>query len=181
MVTRFDVDRREIVLGGKAFGDAGAYEKVAGTLRFAVDPKHPLHRQITDIERAPTNARGEVEFAADFYVLKPVDPTRGNRRLLVDVPNRGRKVAMEVFNSTPRVPDPTAPEHFGNGFLMRHGYTVAWVGWQPDVPRRDGMMALDVPVVKGVTGAVRVQLRRTSASARCRSRIVITSLIRHSI
>ena len=159
MVTRFDIEKREIVLGGKAFGDAGAYEKVAGTLRFAIDPAHALHRQITDIEHAATDSQGRVEFSADFYVLKPVDAAKGNRRLLLDVPNRGRKVAIELFNSTPRVPDPSTPEHFGNGFLMRRGYTVAWVGWQPDVPRRDGMMAMDVPRARGIAGTVRVQLR----------------------
>jgi hypothetical protein len=159
MGTRFEIARREAVLGGNPFGDAGAYEKVVGTLRFAVDPKHPLHAQITDIALAPANARGEVEFSADFYVLKPVDMSKGNRRLLLDVPNRGRKVALDIFNSAPRVPEPSQPAHFGNGFLMRHGYTIAWVGWQPDVPRQDGMMAMDVPRAKGLTGTVRVQLR----------------------
>jgi hypothetical protein len=159
MVTGFEIARREVVLGGKAFGDAGAYEKIVGTLHYAVDPEHPLHRQITDLALAPTNARGAVELSADFYVLKPVDPKKGSGRLLLDVPNRGRKVALDIFNSAPRVPDPREPEHFGNGFLMRHGFTVAWVGWQPDVPRRDGMMAMDVPQAQGVTGTVRVQLR----------------------
>jgi hypothetical protein len=159
MVTRLEIERREVVLDGKGFGDAGAYEKIIGTLRFTADPAHPLHGQITDIDLAPKNADGRVEFSADFYLLKPVDAAKGNGRLLLDVPNRGRKVALDVFNSAPRVPDPVKPEHFGNGFLMRHGYTVAWVGWQPDVPRQDGMMALDVPRAKGVGGTVRVQLR----------------------
>ncbi len=159
MVTRLEIQKREVVLGGKAFGDAGAYEKIIGTLHFTADPAHPLHRQITDLELAPANATGHVEFSADFYLLKPVDAGKGNRRLLLDVPNRGRKVAIEMFNSTPRVADLTTPEHFGNGFLMRHGYSVAWVGWQPDVPRQDGMMAMDVPRAQGVTGWVRCQLR----------------------
>jgi hypothetical protein len=64
-----------------------------------------------------------------------------------------------MFNSAPRVPDPATMEDFGNGFLMRHGYSVAWVGWQIDVPRRDGLMALDVPRAKGVSGWVRCRLR----------------------
>ena len=159
MVTKFEVHRREVVLDGKAFGQTGAYEKVVGTIRFAVDPEHPLHRQITDIALVPKNTDGRVEFSGDFYLLKPVDMKKGNRRLLLDVPNRGRKVALDIFNSAPRVSDPSTPEHFGNGFLMRHGYTVAWIGWQPDVPRQDGLMALDVPRVNGVTGWVRVQRR----------------------
>jgi hypothetical protein len=159
MVTKFEVERREVVLGGKSFGQSGAYEKVVGTICFAVDPSHPLNRQITDIDLAPKNAQGHVEFSGDFYLLKPVDMKKGNRRLLLDVANRGRKVALDIFNSAPRVSDPSAPEHFGNGFLMRHGYTVAWIGWQPDVPRQDGLIALEVPRVDGVTGWVRVQRR----------------------
>ena len=159
MVTGLDIHTRAVVLGGQSFGAAGAYEKITGTIRFAADPAHPLHQRITDIGLAPQNADGRVEFSGDFYLLNPVDARTGNGRLLLDVANRGRKVALGMFNSTPRVPDPTTPEDFGNGFLMRHGYTVAWVGWQPDVPRRDGLMALDVPRARGVTGFVRCELR----------------------
>ncbi len=159
VVTGLEIHTRAVVLGGQAFGAAGAYEKIAGTIRFAADPAHPLHRNITDIGLAPRNADGRVEFSSDFYLLQPVDARKGNGRLVLDVANRGRKVALGMFNSTPRVPDPATPEDFGNGFLMRHGYTVGWVGWQPDVPRRDGLMALDVPRARGVTGFVRCELR----------------------
>ena len=161
-VTDLEVHRREAVLGGKPFGSAGAYEKIAGIIRFSADPDHPLHRAITDFGLAPRNAAGRVEFSADFYVLKPVDMRKGNGRLLLDVANRGRKVALGMFNSTPRVPDPSEPVDFGNGFLMRHGYTVAWVGWQHDVPRRDGLMVLDAPRAHGVVGFVRCELRPNS-------------------
>src|SRR5919201_1175347 len=161
--TRLEIHARSVVLDGRPFGEAGAYEKIAGTLRFETDPDDPRHEAITDLALAPRNARGHVESAADFYLLKPVDPRRGNRRLLVDVPNRGRKVALGMFNSTPRVPDPSTPEDFVNGFLMRHGYTVAWCGWQHDVPRRDGLMALTVPAARGhggvITGRVRCECR----------------------
>ena len=157
--TTFEIAQREPVLGGRPFGDAGAYEKIAGTLRFAVDPRHPHHADITDLDRAPRNAEGLVEFSADIYLLRPVDAARGNGALLLDVPNRGRKVALGTLNSTVRVPDPTSAEDFGNGFLMRHGYTVAWVGWQADVPRVDGLMALDAPIAHGVAGSVRCEFR----------------------
>jgi hypothetical protein len=158
-VTTIAIQTRSTVLDGRPFGDAGPYEKLAGILRFAVDPEHAVHAAVTDIAVAPRNAQGLVESWADFYLLKPVDPARGNRRLLLDVPNRGRKVALGLFNSTPRVPDPTTPEDFGNGFLMRHGWTVAWIGWQHDVPRQDGLMALSVPSARGVTGLVRCEFR----------------------
>jgi hypothetical protein len=154
-VTTLEIERREPVLGGRAFGSAGPYETIAGTLRFAVDPTLPLHAEITDLDRAPRNAAGLVEGAADFYLLRPV--SGGNGALLLDVANRGRKVALGMFNSAERVPEPSAEADFGNGFLLRHGFTVAWVGWQHEVPRQDGLMAMAAPVVRGVTGVVRCE------------------------
>jgi len=155
-VTRLEVTRREPVLDGAPFGAGGAYEKIEGVLHFAVDPDARAHEPIADLGLAPRNGRGLVESSADFYLLRPL---AGSRRLLLDVPNRGRKIALGMFNSAPRSNDPTTPEDFGNGFLMRHGYTVAWIGWQPDVPRRDGMMALDVPRVPGVSERLRCEFR----------------------
>jgi len=155
-VVRIEIERREPVLNGLPFGDAGAYEKIAGMLHFAVDPSLPIHSRIADIQHAPrSSTQGAVESAADFYLLRPVGG--GSRRLLLDMPNRGRKVALGLLNSTPRVNDPTSPGDFGNGFLMRHGYTVGWVGWQHDVPREDGLMALTVPRVTHVSGRVRCE------------------------
>ena len=133
-VTALEIQRREPVLNRRAFGAAGAYEKIVGTLRFAVDPALPIHAEITDLARAPRNeavdgdglsksTAGLVEGSADFYLLRPV--TGGNGALLLDVANRGRKVALGMFNSALRVQDPTQEEDFGNGFLLRHGYTVA--------------------------------------------------------
>ena len=154
---RVEIERREPVVGGASFGAAGAYEKIAGTLRFAVDPSLPVHEAIADIRLAPRGARGLVESSADVYLLRPVGG--GNRRLLLDVPNRGRKIALGMFNSAPRSNDPATREEFGNGFLMRHGYTVGWIGWQPDVPRQDGLMALTAPRVPGVSARVRCEFR----------------------
>jgi hypothetical protein len=157
-VTAFEIKRREPVLGGRAFtgpgGAAIAYEKVAGTLRFAVDPAHAANAAIADLALAERDARGRVAFSADAYLLRPAEAGRGSRRLLLDVANRGRKMALSLFNSTPRSNDPSTEADFGNGFLMRHGWTVAWVGWQHDVPRQDGMIAMDVPVARAAGGAI---------------------------
>ncbi len=104
-VTSLEITKQSVVLDGHAFGQVGPYEKIAGVLHFGVDPTHPANQVITDLALAPRNDAGLVESAADFYLLRPVDPARGNRRLLLDVPNRGRKVALGMFNSAVRVPD----------------------------------------------------------------------------
>ncbi len=167
-ITGMEIHTRSLVLDGRPFGAAGAYEKIAGIVRFATDPTHAANEPIADLRLAPRNAAGQVESWADFYLLRPVNAERGNRRMLLDVANRGRKIALGMFNSTPRVPDPSTPEDFGNGFLMRQGYTVAWCGWQHDVPRVDGLMALTVPRARGasgpIVGLVRCEFRSNAAT-----------------
>src|SRR5690606_22271041 len=78
MVTELEIQTRSLVLDGKRFGAVGAYEKLAGTMRFAVDPQDARNARITDIALAPCSAQGRVEFSADFYLMKPVDGARGN-------------------------------------------------------------------------------------------------------
>ena len=94
-VVRLRIERREVVLSGKAFGAAGAYEKLVGKVDFALDPTLPQNRGIVDLALAPRNARGVVEFSADFYLLKPVDPARGNGRLFYEAGNRGTKRILQ--------------------------------------------------------------------------------------
>ena len=79
-VTALEIHTRSTVLDGRPFGRVGAYETLAGIIRFAVDPRLAVHASIADIALAPTNARGQVESWADFYLLRPVDPAAGNRR-----------------------------------------------------------------------------------------------------
>src|SRR4249920_2471629 len=80
---------RASVVAGKPFGAAGAYERIVAKAYFAVDPKLPANRIITDLRYAPVNAEGLVEFSADLYMLKPVDTARGNGSILFEVSNRG--------------------------------------------------------------------------------------------
>lgn len=145
-VTRIDVQRREDVLSGRGFGLAGAYEKISGTAYFAVDPSNPANRIITDIDKAPHNAEGEIEWSADFYLLKPKDPRRGNGTVFVDLGNRGGKRILDTFQFGERVVDPVSEAHFGDGFLLEQGFTLLWLGWQWDVATDDGLMRVDVPI-----------------------------------
>ena len=118
---------------GHAFGESGAYETVAGRLLFEVDPDAPANAQIADLRLAPRNEAGKVEFWADFFLLKPVDPAKGNGRLLYDVHNRGNKLALWTFNDAERTNEPATMAHAGNGFLLRKGYSLLWTGWNGDV------------------------------------------------
>ena len=80
-VTRIEITKQEPFAAGQTFGNVGPYEKVLGRFRGELDPKNPLNAAIVDLDKAPRNARGMVEYSADFYILKPVDVTKGNSAL----------------------------------------------------------------------------------------------------
>ena len=145
-VVRIDIEIRDAVAGGKSYGLAGAYERLAGRIHYAVDPVNAANRVIGDIDYAPKNSNGEVEFSADFYLLKPVDADAGNGTVLVDVMNRGRKRILGYFNRTDAVLEPVTEADLGDGFLMHEGFSVLYVGWQFDVPRQPGFLRVYPPI-----------------------------------
>ena len=157
-LTKIEIGSRTEIVGGKPFGAHGAYEKIIGKVYFAVDPTNPRNKPIVDLDKAPRDASGRVTFSADLYVLAPKDPALGNGVALFDVLNRGRKNIIRDFNRAPQNLNPTAEADFGDGFLMRQGYTLVWVGWQFDIPHRDDLMGLDAPPAleqeKPITGRV---------------------------
>lgn len=140
-VTGVDITSRE-VLSRPDFGDTGPYERLRGEIHFAVDPSNPRNQVIVDLDLAPRNADGLVEMSATLEILAPQDPERGNGVALFDIANRGRKVALQ-FNHA------GGGDEFGDGFLMREGYTIVWVGWEFDVASRPGVARVDVPAPEG--------------------------------
>jgi len=157
-VTRVEITSRQDVLGGKAFGAVGAYEKLAGKVYFAVDPNNPHNKIIADIDKAPKNSEGKVEFSADLFILRPKDPSHGNGVALFDVVNRGGKGLLGVFNRAKGSSDPAAEPEFGDGLLLREGYTLVAVGWEFEVrkDREKDLIGLSVPIAtekgKPITG-----------------------------
>src|SRR5262249_20636722 len=154
-VARVEVSTRRDVLGGRGFGSVGAYEILAGRLHFVVDPAHPRNRIITDLDKAPRNAAGQVELSADLSMLRPKDLSRSNGVVLVDIVNRGRRTVLTGFNGASRAGDLSTEAEFGDGFLLAQGYTIVWVGWEFDVPVRDDAIRIDLPSAEGLTGLVR--------------------------
>jgi len=152
-VTKIEIKSRTPYAGGQGFGEVGAYQQLDGVVHFAVDPEDGANETIADIKLAPRNGQGLVEFESDFRVLIPMDQSKGNRRLFLDILNRGKYSAAKDMNSAAAFVPGAAPDP-GNGFLMRQGYTVAWCGWQFDVPEAAGIMGIRVPVVVDAEGPV---------------------------
>jgi hypothetical protein len=158
-VTRLEITSRADVAEGRAFGAAGPYEKIIGKLYFEVDPNAARNRVIVDLDKAPRNPRGMVEFAADIFILKPKDMAHANGAALIEIPNRGGKAMLRFFNHGRSSPDPASEEEMGDGFLLRQGFALVWIGWQFDVPDQPNVMRLIAPIAtdngKPITGLVR--------------------------
>lgn len=145
------IERTEPFAEGKEFGTAGAYLRLAGTAYGEVDPGHPLNAVIINLEKAPRNARGLVEYEVDFDIMRPADLRRGNRKILYEVVNRGRKNLLPVLQEAPETSptsfnDPATAADAGNGFAFRAGYTLVWSGWDPDAPRVNKGLGMRAPV-----------------------------------
>jgi hypothetical protein len=162
--------KREPFAGGQAFGDVGPYEQITAVARFAIDPKDVRNRVIVDLDLAPKNADGKVEFASDVVILAPKDPAKGNGAIFYDVNNRGNKLALGMFNRSLGGSGPNDKNPAGDGFLMRKGYTVVWSGWIGELLPGDGRLLLQAPrpLEKGqpVRGLVR---QETSSDKRVKS------------
>jgi hypothetical protein len=144
-VVRIDVQSRSDLVGGQPFGAAGPYEKLSGKIFFAVDPTLPANRIVADLDKAPRNAAGKVEFSSDFFLIKPKQIGRGNGAVLYEVSNRGGKGMLGFFNHAAGSVDPASAADMGDGFLMKQGFTLLWVGWQFDPPKRPGLVRVYPP------------------------------------
>ena len=153
------ISERTLFAEGDAFGETGTYERIKGRVCYAVDPQEEAFSRITDLDKAPTNEKGLVEYSTDFLILKPQNPKKGNRRLFFDWGNRGNIRCLQFFNDALASNDPKTREHAGNGFLFRRGYTLVFAGWQGDLLAGDGRFLMDLPVASNhgisITGQVR--------------------------
>ena len=162
-VVAVNIKSRQPFADGAAFGATGDWERVDGVLEFAVDPLNAANESIVDLEYAPVDGSGCVRFESDFTLVAPTDRSRGNGRVIVEVVNRGRRRTVAFFNRgpTPAIDSDAIPE--GDGFLLRHGYSVLSIGWQWDVYRSDALLGLDAPGIsidgRPVTGQACVEMR----------------------
>ena len=150
-VVRIEVERTTPYAGGKEFGDAGRFERLDGTVYMEVDPDDPLNAVIVNLDRAPRNERGMVEFSAPFFIIKPVDMARGNRKLLYGINNRGNAIELP-FQTFPSLPPGADPES-GDGLFFRLGYTFVDAGWAGDVTTTAMRLGANLPVAMQADGS----------------------------
>jgi Alpha/beta hydrolase domain len=139
--------------GGRSFGAVGPYERISGRIIGEVDPKDPRNAIIVDIGLAPKNPNGTVTYSTDFQILRPVDRSKGNKRLIYEITNRGRTNVLETLNDSKTGNDVESSGEAGNGFLMREGYVILESGWDFSAPRNGRLFTATVPIAKNPDGS----------------------------
>jgi hypothetical protein len=135
---------------GHEFGAVGAYVRIKGVARGMLDPAAACNAGIVDLDKAPGNAKGLVEYATDFDILRPKDPLRGSAILVYDVPNRGSKRIFNLLDDVAPgdpalVNDPKTVGDAGLGFCLGRGYSLVWSGWDPGAPRANSGLGAEFP------------------------------------
>jgi hypothetical protein len=152
------------VLGGKEFGNAGAYERITGRIYFSLAVNNPHNQPIVDLGNAVNLKKGEVEFSADFIAVQPKDAHKGNGSMLLEVPNRGRGRILSLVDGG----DWDLAADAGDAWLLRSGFTVVSLGWQWDAAGADALR-FSAPLAKEngktITGLLRGDLMPSKVMA----------------
>jgi hypothetical protein len=163
-ITQIVLNAPTFPYGNFSFGSVGQYEAIDGIAYGELDPNDPLNAVIQDIDLAPRNANGKVEYSTDVEILKPVDESRGNRTMLFEIVNRGNKTDGAFYNVG--VTTPTTP---GDGFFQSQGFTVVRAGWQADLVAPPGvaLITMSAPIAhhrngSTITGIVRAEFTLSS-------------------
>jgi hypothetical protein len=149
---------------GRAFGEAGPYLRVRGTAKGELDPAAPHNQGVVDLDKAPRNARGLVEYETDFFMLRPEGPSQTHGVLVYDVTNRGRKRLFAMLDDAPgespaEANDPKTARDAGIGFSLGRGYSLLWSGWDPEASSANNGLTARFPTAmengRPVSGRIR--------------------------
>jgi hypothetical protein len=147
-ITRLDIAAAEPFAESREFGAAGPYVRIHGAAHGELDSGAAENRGIVDLDKALQNARGMVEYAVDFFILRPADAARGSGVLVYDVTNRGRKVILGRIDEAAGTADtnnPRSAQDVGMGFTLGRGWSLLWSGWDADAPRANSGMTARLP------------------------------------
>jgi hypothetical protein len=156
-ITTIQILTRTTAFGGYSFPNVGPYEVITGIANGEVDPNDPHNAIITDLALAPRNGNGHVEYHHNFYILKPVDLSKGNHKMMYEPPNRGSKLFGTINNTPAAGSDPatlTDTAALAGSFFWTRGYTTVWSGWENNLGPLNGITATAaLPVAHGPSGA----------------------------
>ena len=152
-VIRIDITSRE-PFGERVDTKIGPYERIRGVVVYALDPSDESNAGIVDLDLAPTDGQGRVQFYGDFEIIAPVDRAQAQPTVLYVVNNRGRR----TWGAEP--------------FFLNRGYVTVSSGWIAEVPVTRDLLRLEAPVALHpsdgipVVGWVRAELSTDVATDR---------------
>jgi hypothetical protein len=167
-LTKIQILMRTTAFGGYSFAGIGTYEKIYGKYFGELSPTDGHNSLITDIALAPRNAAGNVEYSADFYILKPTDLTKGAHKVMYEPPNRGGKTHSTLNRTSGNTNAPAAITDgamLAQSFLWARGYTTMWTGWDfaAGMDNSGFISTITLPVAHNADGR-RSPVPRTSTS-----------------
>ena len=166
-VVRFVVERTTPYADGAAIGTHGPFERLVGTVYMVVDPEDPLNAVIVNLDKAPRNAEGLVEFSAPFVIIKPVDVTRGNRKILYGINNRGNNIEISFHAYPPAGLRALLGSSIqtDDELIFRLGYTFVDAGWAGDITTTETRLGANLPLASEPDGGAVVSRIRIEYSA----------------
>jgi Alpha/beta hydrolase domain len=147
-IVEIKVDAVEPFAEGRVFGEAGSYLRIKGVARGELDPTAAENQVIADLDKAPRNDRGMVEYETDFFILRPAEQGPVGGVLVYDVTNRGRKLILgrlDEARGSADTNDPKTAQDVGLGFTLGRGYSLVWSGWDSGAPRANNGMTARLP------------------------------------
>jgi hypothetical protein len=156
-VVKLEIARRD---------DFGTYERVIGRVHFAIDPVLAANRGITDLDLVPTDNKGLVEFSSDLLFFRPKDTGRARDTVFLEIVNRGRDQSLAIMSGARQHDLSPDAWDLGDRFLLEQGFTVAFLGWQFDVQRFQGL-TFQTPIapVEGIVRETYIETNRGSHGA----------------
>jgi len=143
-LTQLVITQTTPLAGGVAWGNAGPYERLTGIANFEVDPSEAVNSVITDLDKAPRNARGMVEFSTQIMIVKPVDMGLSNHKIFYRVNNRGNDSLLTAQ---------TVAQVGSNDVYLKMGYTIADAGWEGDVLPTPTKLVASLPIAANAGGS----------------------------
>jgi hypothetical protein len=147
-ITEIKIDTVEPFAEQQTFGAGGPYIRVKGVAKAEIDPASPENHIIADLDKAPRNALGMVEYETDFFILRPAEPDPASGVLVYDVTNRGRKMIFNLLDDasgSAETNDPKTAQDVGLAFTLARGYSLVWSGWDSGAPRANSGMTARLP------------------------------------
>ena len=160
-ISRVEVrERVSPAFGGRSFGDVGRYEVLRGRAFGVADPLSARNAGVIDLDKAPRNAEGLVEYDFEVAVLKPLDSSKASGTLVFEITNRGRPLLQtSLLKGDGKLNEPSGA---GSASILEQGHTLVWTGWQADLVPAPGDLTASFPVAtdagRPITAVIRDEI-----------------------